>query len=182
MGSSHNGRSLLTRHDTTRNTTRTHAQFYTDTFMSHESWAAALYAAGSVIEAVDLVMSQTHRNAVCAVRPPGHHCGRSGRTGQVKSQGFCLLNNVAIGAKYALLKHDLHRIAIVDFDVHAGTRLALPLPPSRGLTCGLTTATFCGNTGNGTEEIFTGDDNFLFVSVHAVGESFYPGAPHTLAD
>jgi hypothetical protein len=50
---------------------RIHMQFFTDTFMSSESWAAALYAAGSVIEAVDLVMGKSHRNAVCAVRPPG---------------------------------------------------------------------------------------------------------------
>jgi len=123
------------------------AHVYADTFMSNGSWNAALYAAGAVMKAVDLVMQGSHQNAICAVRPPGHHCGRSGRTGNVKSQGFCILNNVAIGAKYALLKHDLHRIAIVDFDVHAG---------------------------NGTEDIFAGDNNFLFISVHAVGENFYP--------
>jgi len=124
-----------------------------DTYMSHASWTAALKAAGAVMQAVDLIFNPRgpYRSAVCAVRPPGHHCGRKGRTGKVKSQGFCLLNNVAIGAKYALLKYNLQRVAVIDFDVHAG---------------------------NGTEELLCGDENFFFASIHAVGKHFYPETGH----
>ena len=72
-----------------------------DTFLSSESMAAARRAAGAVCEAVDVVASGSWRNAFCAVRPPGHHAGRSGIALKAPSQGFCLLNNVAIGARYA---------------------------------------------------------------------------------
>ncbi|KAL6076095.1 Histone deacetylase [Balamuthia mandrillaris] len=128
------------------------SEIYVDTFVSHFSWKAALHASGCVLYAVDRLFGNenggSYRNAVCAIRPPGHHCGRTGRTGGVKSQGFCLINNVVVGAKYALLKYGLKRIAVVDFDVHAG---------------------------NGTEELLRGDDNFLFISLHAHGQNFYPG-------
>ena len=124
------------------------ASIVRDTFGSGGSWTAALHASGAVCMAVDDVMRERQTRAFCAVRPPGHHAGRCGRTEGARSQGFCLLNNVAIGAKYAVLKHDVARVAVVDFDVHHG---------------------------NGTQEILQGDENFLFVSVHVTGANFYPG-------
>jgi len=85
-----------------------------DTYMNAVSLNAALYSAGAVVNAVDLVMSNELSAAFCAVRPPGHHAEYD------KSMGFCLVNNIAIGAFYALEKYALKRIAIVDFDVHHG--------------------------------------------------------------
>lgn len=75
---------------------------------------AALRAAGAVIAAIDAVMAGKVTNAFCAVRPPGHHAERG------KPMGFCLFNNIAIGAAHALRAHKLKRIAILDFDVHHG--------------------------------------------------------------
>lgn len=115
-----------------------------DTFMSSNSLKAALYAAGSVCKAVDSIMSGEYRHAFCVVRPPGHHCGKSGHA-TASSQGYCILNNVAIGGLYAKEKYNLERIAIVDFDVHHG---------------------------NGTEEVLGSNSNFLFISIH-VG-NIYP--------
>ena len=98
-----------------------------DTTVSHWSFEAALRAAGSVCEAVDRVMSGDCRNAFCAIRPPGHHAGPRGivtcENDPDGSHGFCLLNNVAIGAAYArsVYRNDgIKKIAIVDFDVHHG--------------------------------------------------------------
>ncbi|EEC45284.1 predicted protein, partial [Phaeodactylum tricornutum CCAP 1055/1] len=99
-----------------------------DTAISHWTFEAAMRAAGSVCQAVDQVIAGENRNAFCAVRPPGHHAGP---TGIVKcandpeggSHGFCLLNNVAIGAAYArsMYRHEgIQKVAIVDFDVHHG--------------------------------------------------------------
>ena len=85
-------------------------------------------------------MRGTCRNAFVAARLPGHHAGVSGVALHAPSQGFCLLNHVAIGARYALRTHPrLARVAIFDFDVHHG---------------------------NGTQEIFADDPSVLFVSVH----------------
>ena len=92
-----------------------------ETFLSAESLPAARAAAGAVIAAVRLVLSGRHRNAFAAVRPPGHHAGRHGAALGADSQGFCLLNHVAIGARFALLAHaGIERVAIIDFDVHHG--------------------------------------------------------------
>ena len=99
-----------------------------DTAVSRWSFEAALRAAGSVCEAVDKVVNGDHRNAFCAVRPPGHHAGPRGivrcpNDPDGGSHGFCLLNNVAIGAAYArnVYRHaGIKKIAIVDFDVHHG--------------------------------------------------------------
>ena len=102
-----------------------------DTALCPHSVEAALHAAGAVVKAVDLVMSGECKRAFCAVRPPGHHAERS------RAMGFCLFNNVCVGAAHALDAHGLKRVAIVDFDVHHG---------------------------NGTEEIFTGDHRVLMVS------------------
>ena len=103
-----------------------------DTIVSPNTMPAAMRAAGAVVSAVDLVMSGQVQNAFCNVRPPGHHAERS------RAMGFCLFNNVAVGAAHALETYDLSRIAIVDFDVHQG---------------------------NGTEDICIGNDKILYCSI-----------------
>ena len=108
-----------------------YAQLDPDTAMNVHTWNAALRAAGATIAATDAVIAGELENAFCAVRPPGHHAGHS------KAMGFCFFNNVAIAAKYALERHGLKRVAIVDFDVHHG---------------------------NGTEDISRGDERILMVS------------------
>jgi acetoin utilization deacetylase AcuC-like enzyme len=85
-----------------------------DTLVSPDSWSAALLAAGAVVDAVRRVTAGDFANAFCAVRPPGHHAERT------HAMGFCLINNVAVAARYALDELGLARIAIVDFDVHHG--------------------------------------------------------------
>ena len=85
-----------------------------DTSMNPKSLSAALRAAGAVVKATDLVMAGEARNAFCAVRPPGHHATRG------RAMGFCMFNNVAIGAAHALEAHGLERVAVLDFDVHHG--------------------------------------------------------------
>jgi acetoin utilization deacetylase AcuC-like enzyme len=117
----------------------THAQIDPDTSINVHTWEAALYAAGAAIDAVDAVLAGEMKAAFCAVRPPGHHACRA------KAGGFCFLNNVAIAAKYALERHGLQRVAIVDFDVHHG---------------------------NGTEDIVNGDERILMVSFYQ--HPFYP--------
>lgn len=111
-----------------------------DTAMNSHSLEAALHSAGAAILGVDLVMGEKHHAAFCCVRPPGHHAGHS------RAGGFCIFNNLAIGATYALEHHGLERIAIVDFDVHHG---------------------------DGTEDIFKGDERVLFCS--SFQHPFYPG-------
>ena len=116
-----------------------HTALDPDTFMNVHSWDAALRSVGAAIAATDAVLAGELANAFCAVRPHGHHACRD------KAMGFCLLNNVAIAAKYALERHGLKRVAIVDFDVHHG---------------------------NGTEDIVAGDDRILMVSFFQ--HPFYP--------
>jgi acetoin utilization deacetylase AcuC-like enzyme len=111
-----------------------------DTIISPGSGSAARRAAGALIAAIDAVMAGEGRNGFCAVRPPGHHAGRS------TAMGFCLLNNIAIGALHARHHHGLQRIAVIDFDVHHG---------------------------NGTQEIFEDDAELFFASTHQGGA--YPG-------
>ncbi|MDB5885335.1 MAG: histone deacetylase superfamily [Polaromonas sp.] len=108
-----------------------HAQIDPDTSLNLHTWTAALRAAGAAIAATDSVMAGEMANAFCAVRPPGHHAEHG------KAMGFCFFNNIAIAAKYALERHGLKRVAIVDFDVHHG---------------------------NGTEAIVKGDGRILMVS------------------
>jgi len=116
-----------------------HTALDPDTSLNAFTWDAALRAAGAALEATDAVMAGELENAFCAVRPPGHHACRS------KAMGFCFFNNVAIAAKYALERHGLQRVAIVDFDVHHG---------------------------NGTENIVAGDERILMVSFFQ--HPFYP--------
>jgi acetoin utilization deacetylase AcuC-like enzyme len=85
-----------------------------DTSMNPRSLSAALHAAGAVVKGTDLVMEGGVKRAFCAVRPPGHHATRD------RPMGFCLFNNVAVGAAHALEAHGLERVAILDFDVHHG--------------------------------------------------------------
>ena len=117
----------------------THAQVDPDTSMNMHTWDAALRAAGAAIAATDAVMAGELQNAFCAVRPPGHHACHD------HAMGFCFFNNVAIAARYALERHGLSRVAIVDFDVHHG---------------------------NGTEDIVAGDQRILMVSFFQ--HPFYP--------
>lgn len=117
----------------------THAQVDPDTSLNIHTWDAALRAAGAALAATDAVMAGDLDNAFCAVRPPGHHACRD------SAMGFCFFNNVAIAAKYALERHGLKRVAIVDFDVHHG---------------------------NGTEDIVAGDERILMVSFYQ--HPFYP--------
>ena len=85
-----------------------------DTIIMPHTLRAAKLAAGAVVQAVDMVLSNQVDNAFCAVRPPGHHAERS------KTMGFCFYNNIAVAATHALTFHHLERVAIVDFDVHQG--------------------------------------------------------------
>ena len=93
---------------------RGYAYLDPDTSMNPKSLSAALRAAGAVVRGTDMVMSGEVRNAFCAVRPPGHHATR------VRPMGFCMFNNVAVGAAHALEEHGLARVAVLDFDVHHG--------------------------------------------------------------
>ena len=93
---------------------RGYAYLDPDTSMNAKSLSAALRAAGAVVSATDWVMSGKARNAFCAVRPPGHHATRA------RPMGFCIFNNVAVGAMHAIEAHGLERVAILDFDVHHG--------------------------------------------------------------
>jgi acetoin utilization deacetylase AcuC-like enzyme len=111
-----------------------------DTRMSPGSAEAALRAAGAVCAAVDAVLDGACARAFCAVRPPGHHATPD------RAMGFCLFNNVAVGAAHALATHGLKRVAIADFDVHHG---------------------------NGTQDIFEREPRVLFVSSHQA--PLYPG-------
>jgi acetoin utilization deacetylase AcuC-like enzyme len=85
-----------------------------DTLMNPFTLEAALHAAGAAVKAVDLIMTNQVQNAFCSVRPPGHHAGRA------KASGFCIFNNIAVGAAHAMQQYGLQRVAIVDFDVHHG--------------------------------------------------------------
>jgi acetoin utilization deacetylase AcuC-like enzyme len=116
-----------------------HVRFDPDTAAGPRSHAAALAAAGAVADAVGRVLDGSLERAFCAVRPPGHHATPD------RAMGFCLLNNVAIGAAAALAR-GLSRVAVVDFDVHHG---------------------------NGTQEAFWRDPRVLFVSSHQF--PYYPG-------
>src|SRR5262247_1743479 len=110
-----------------------------DTAMSPGTWEAALRAAGAAVLATDLVAGGEAENAFCAVRPPGHHATRT------RAMGFCLFNNVAVGAKHALEHHGVERVAVIDFDVHHG---------------------------NGTEDIFSDDERVVMASIFQ--HPFYP--------
>ena len=93
---------------------RGYAYLDPDTSMNAKSLSAALRAAGAVVSATDAVMAGDASNAFCAVRPPGHHATPK------RPMGFCIFNNVAIGAMHAIEQHGLDRVAVLDFDVHHG--------------------------------------------------------------
>lgn len=127
----------------------THAQIDPDTSMNIHTWNAALRAAGAALAATDAVIAGELENAFCAVRPPGHHACHD------HAMGFCFFNNVAVAARYALERHGLQRVAVVDFDVHHG---------------------------NGTEDILAGDPRVLMVGIFQ--HPFYPysGTEHPAAN
>lgn len=85
-----------------------------DTIMNPYTLSAAKLAVGSVIQAVEMVLSSQFITAFCAIRPPGHHAESN------QAMGFCFFNNLSVGVAYALKKYQLNRIAIIDFDVHRG--------------------------------------------------------------
>ena len=114
-------------------------RFDADTAMGPRSFAAAIRAAGGVVDAVERVVEGSLDRAFCSVRPPGHHATPD------RAMGFCLFNNVALGAAAALAR-GLTRVAVIDFDVHHG---------------------------NGTQEAFYADPRVLYVSSHRF--PFYPG-------
>ena len=115
-----------------------------DTIMNPHTWQASLRAAGAAIAGVDAVMKGEVENVFCAVRPPGHHAEPT------RSMGFCLFDNVAIAARYAMETYGIERVAIIDFDVHHG---------------------------NGTQEIFWHDSSVLYASTHEM--PLYPGTGAT---
>lgn len=111
-----------------------------DTHVCENSWAAAGRAVGGVLNAVDALMTGRVDNAFCVTRPPGHHASDH------RGMGFCIVNHVAIGARYAQQKHGVERVLIVDWDVHHG---------------------------NGTQDIFYEDASVFFFSTHQ--SPWYPG-------
>lgn len=119
--------------------TNPHIWLDDDTIMMKASLKAAMYAAGCAKDAVDEVFTSNNTRAFCAIRPPGHHATHT------SAMGFCLINNVAVAATYAMRQYDVQRVAIIDFDVHHG---------------------------NGTADIFKNDDNVMFCS--SFQHPFYP--------
>ena len=111
-----------------------------DTIISPGSKEASTDAVGSIITAIDGVQNKEFHNAFCAVRPPGHHAEKN------KAMGFCIYNNVAVGAHYLLEKYKFNKVAIIDFDVHHG---------------------------NGTQNIFYDNEKVLYISTHQY--PYYPG-------
>ena len=111
-----------------------------DTIVSPGSKQASSDAVASIITAIDIVQQEKLKNIFCPVRPPGHHAEKN------KAMGFCIYNNVAVGAYYLIEKYGLNKIAIVDFDVHHG---------------------------NGTQDIFYENKKVLYISMHQY--PFYPG-------
>ena len=112
-----------------------------DTVVSPGSKDATKDAVGSIITAIDGVQNKDFKNAFCAVRPPGHHAEKE------KAMGFCIYNNVAVGANYLIEKFKYNKIAIIDFDVHHG---------------------------NGTQDIFYDNEKVLYISTHQY--PYYPGS------
>ena len=117
-----------------------HVGIDADTIMCPDSGEAALRAAGAVTAAVDAVIAGEADTAFCAVRPPGHHAEPA------RAMGFCLFNNVAVGALRAREVHGLERVAVIDFDVHHG---------------------------NGTQACFWDDPGLFYASTHQ--SPLYPG-------
>ena len=112
-----------------------------DTVVSPGSKEATKDAVGSIITAIDGVQQKEFKNAFCAVRPPGHHAEKD------KAMGFCIYNNVAVGANYLIEKYKYNKVVIIDFDVHHG---------------------------NGTQDIFYNNEKVLYISTHQY--PYYPGS------
>ncbi len=160
-----------------------------DTNVTVDSWHAARKAAGCVIQAMDLVCSETCKSAFVAVRPPGHHVSSRGaidanlEDDDTGSNGFCLLNNVAIGAAYAVCvhRHVVSKVAIIDLDIHHGNGteaivrgLAKPKTVSVPInTCGLS-GSLEMHAFHPWLDLETDHRNVFFSSVHRYDGRFYP--------
>lgn len=159
-----------------------------DTNVTSESWRAALKASGAVVQALDLVCSETCKNAFVAVRPPGHHVSSRGAVDpnmeddDTGSNGFCLLNNVAIGAAYAMSvhRHVIGKVAIIDIDIHHGNGTEAIV---RGLRNPKTIEIPINVTGlSGNLQMhsfhpwldFDDANHVFFASVHRFDGRFYP--------
>ncbi len=118
-----------------------------DTYLCPDTCRAAITAAGAVVTGVERVMAGDLKSFYAIVRPPGHHSGIRGIALNAPSQGFCIFNNVAVGARYALAR-GAKRVAIVDVDAHHG---------------------------NGTQEIFYDTSRVLYISTHQDPLTLYPG-------
>jgi acetoin utilization deacetylase AcuC-like enzyme/ankyrin repeat protein len=175
-----------------------------DTALSLQSHDAAFRAAGAVCKAVDDVVDGTSTNAFCIVRPPGHHAGPVGKVvcenDPEGSLGFCLLNNVAVGAAYARAhykRRGIHKVAILDMDVHHGNGTEEIV---RQLTPSTRTCTFETPYGTGSQVVHAykpwrddrDSENVFFCSVHGYGHKeedgvqheawFYPGSGESKPD
>ena len=114
-----------------------------DTIVSPGTWEAACRATGAVTQAISEIFAGRLDAAFCAVRPPGHHALAA------QPMGFCVINHIAVGARYAQQRHGVERVLIVDWDAHHG---------------------------NGTQAIFAEDPRVLYFSTHQ--SPFYPGTGH----
>jgi acetoin utilization deacetylase AcuC-like enzyme len=113
-----------------------------DTYLNRHSYVTALLSAGGAIAGAKAVAEGSADRAFCAIRPPGHHAGRD------VGMGFCLINNIAVAAKYLQARHGVGKVLIVDWDVHHG---------------------------NGTQNLFLEDPSVFFFSIHEHPTFLYPG-------
>lgn len=115
---------------------------YNSVYLHPKTFESATVSTGSILQVVDEVLNGLSRSGVCVVRPPGHHAESD------MPHGFCIFNNVAVAAKYAIDNHGLKRVLIVDWDVHHG---------------------------QGTQHIFEDDPRVLYISLHRYDNaSFFP--------
>jgi acetoin utilization deacetylase AcuC-like enzyme len=113
-----------------------------DTYLNRHSYVIALLSAGGAIAGAKTVAEGAADRAFCAIRPPGHHAGRDA------GMGFCLINNIAVAARYLQARHGVGKVLIVDWDVHHG---------------------------NGTQNLFLEDPSVFFFSIHEHPTFLYPG-------
>lgn len=120
------------------------AETYNSVYLHPETWTSACISTGSLLQVVDSVLNGESQSGIAIVRPPGHHAGEN------TACGFCIFNNIAIAARYAVEFHHVKRVLIVDWDVHHG---------------------------NGTQSIFEEDPKVLYMSVHRYDNgNFFPNS------
>jgi histone deacetylase 6 len=114
-----------------------------DTYFSEHSERTARISTGGVLEGIDRVMDGSWKNGFAIIRPPGHHSG-----GRSTINGFCIFNNVAVGARYVQKKYSVKKVLILDYDIHQG---------------------------DGTFHVFINEPSVLFLSVHRHDRgAYYP--------